>query len=276
MPAHSTSEGPAVARLATEGVTVSFGATTALDDVAIAVAPKQVIGVIGTNGAGKTTLLDVICGVTEADGGRVLLDGEPLHADPRRLDRSGIARTQQRPELPGDQTVVEYTLGGADAPAPRTGIGALWRALPRGRRADPIGPGSREADGEFNAHAVQLLRELGLASSAASPIDTLSHADRARLAIARATILPPHLLLLDEPGGGLGPEERRELAALIRSYATRPGRDCSVIVVDHHFDLIAAACDTVVVLDAGRVIARGTPDEIRRDEATLAAYLGHA
>jgi branched-chain amino acid transport system ATP-binding protein len=268
-PTHPT----APARLLADGISVAFDEATVLDDVTLEVPPRQVVGVIGSNGAGKTTLLDVICGSTTPRSGQVLYDGAPLRADPRRLHLSGLARTHQRPELPGDESVVDYTLGGADAPAPQTGFGALLRAIPRRRAAEAGRPTGPDADREFQAHAVQLLRELGLASVAATPLDAISQVDRARVSIARATIVMPRLLLLDEPGGGLGPDERAAIAALIRSYATRPGRDCSVVVVDHHFDLIAAACDTVVVLDRGRVIARGTPDEVGRDEATLAAYL---
>lgn len=97
---------------------------------------------------------------------------------------------------------------------------------------------------------------------------------RARVAVARAAVTNPRLLLLDEPAAGLDPDEREELAARLRTLATQPGRDCAVVIVEHHFDVVARACDAVVVLEAGRVVASGTPDEVRADPRARELYFG--
>lgn len=255
------------ARLRASGITVTFGTLTALDAVTVEVQPRQVLGVIGPNGAGKTTLLDVIAGATTPDAGELLMDGEPLVVTPATIGAVGIARTVQGHELPPGRALLDYVLDGAEPPRERTGLGALLNAISR------LGRG-REGDPEADQHAVQVLRELGLAPFLDEPLEALSHAVRARAAIAHATVVFPRLLLLDEPAAGLGADERRELATLIRSLAIRPGRDNAVVLVDHHFDLISQACDTVVVLDRGRVVAQGTPDELASDGAVAEAYLG--
>ncbi len=254
---------PIAARLRAEGITVERGGHTLLDSVSLAVQPGQVVGLIGHNGSGKTTLLNAICGAPASPHGRVFFDGAVLRATPKRLAGLGIAHVPQGPAPIEGSTVVDHVLAGTSRPA-RTGFAAARRALAN----------SREDDAALHDHAVRLLKELGLARSAGADPTALPYALRQRVALARALITSPRLLLLDEPAAGLGRDESEELGRLIRALVTRPGRDCAVLLVEHHVSMVMQTCDAVVVLERGRVIARGTPDEIRHDPAVIEAYFG--
>lgn len=244
-------------------MTVAFGALTALDAVDLEVRPGEIVGVIGPNGAGKTTLLDVVAGVTRPVAGTLQLDGTPLDPAPHKLSRLGIARTVQGLGLDETEPVAELVLDGAES-APRTGFGAALRALPRRDR------GNRDA----REHALLLLRELGLTSVTAEAFSAVPYGLKVRVALARALMSSPRLLLLDELAAGLGADEMRALGDVLRAVVDRPGRDCAILLVDHQIPLIAQACDTVLVLDEGRIVARGTPDDLAADPAVASAYLG--
>jgi branched-chain amino acid transport system ATP-binding protein len=251
------------ARLRVEGVTVRFGGLTALEDVSFDVPAGRVVGVIGPNGAGKTTLFNVVCGFVRPAAGTLELDGERLRPVPHRLAAQGVARTLQGLGLFDGQTVLENVVTGATNRA-RTGFGSALLALPR---ADRDEQGLRD-------RARELLAEFRLEDVADASPATLPYAVRKRAALARALMAEPRLLLLDEPAGGLGQDDIDDLVRVIGSMPTRTGTDCSVMLVEHHVDLVMQVCDALVVLDFGRVIARGTPDEIRRDERVAEAYLG--
>jgi branched-chain amino acid transport system ATP-binding protein len=263
---HVTSSSPPPARhgarLDLEGVTVRFGGLTALDDVAFSVPPGTVVGVMGPNGAGKTTLFNVVCGFTRPQDGRLLLDGRPWRPSPQRLTRHGIARTLQGLGLFPGLTVLENVMTGATATS-RSGFVSALLALPRSDRDEAARRG----------RAAALLDELGLAQHRHAVPGTLPYAVAKRVALARALVGEPRLLLLDEPAGGLGGDDIDELAALITGLPSR-GEGCSVMLVEHHVDLVMQVCDSIVVLDFGRVIARGTPAEIGADPAVAEAYLG--
>ena len=252
---------PTQARLRVRDVTVRFGGLTALDGVSFDVPAGEVVGVIGPNGAGKTTLFNVVCGFTKPTTGSLEFDGAPLRPTPSRLTRLGIARTLQGLGLFDGQTVLENVMSGATHRA-RTGFGSALLGLPRSDRDEA----------RLRETARELLDEFGLAAAAHALPATLPYALRKRVALARALIAEPRLLLLDEPAGGLGKDDIDTLARVIR---TMPGRgDCSVMLVEHHVDLVMEVCDAIVVLDFGKVIATGTPDEIRRSDAVAEAYLG--
>jgi branched-chain amino acid transport system ATP-binding protein len=250
------------ARLTLEGVSVRFGGLTALDAVSFDVPPGSVVGVIGPNGAGKTTLFNVICGFIRPQAGRLLLDDVVLRPVAHRLTRSGMSRSLQGLGLFPGLTVWENVMAGASSES-RSGFFSGLLALPRGDRD--------EADLRQRAEA--LIGELGLGPYAAASPATLPYAVSKRVALARTLISEPRLVLLDEPAGGLGHDDITELATLITSLSTR-GSGCSVMLVEHHVDLVMQVCDSVVVLDFGRVIAQGTPDEVRDDPAVAEAYLG--
>jgi branched-chain amino acid transport system ATP-binding protein len=257
---------PAAARdaaLVLRDIGVSFGGLVALDKVSLQVPEGAVVGIIGPNGAGKTTLFNVICGFVRSDAGTITWQGRPLRPRPHRLVRLGIARTLQGIGLFPGLSVVENVMAGAGE-RKKIGFGSSLIALPRSDRAER----------ELRGTAMACLEELKIAGYARERPDDLPYPVRKKVALARALVSRPRLLLLDEPAGGLGAEDIDELAALIRSLPTRRGGGCTVMLVEHHMDLVMQVCQQVVVLDFGRVIAAGGPDEIRDDPAVAEAYLG--
>ncbi|MEV4539512.1 ABC transporter ATP-binding protein [Asanoa sp. NPDC049518] len=243
------------------GVGVNFGGLVALDDVSMAAATGTVVGVIGPNGAGKTTLFNVICGFVEPDTGSVLFEERPLRPRPHQLAAKGIARTLQGVGLFRGLTVLENVMAGATHTS-RAGLVSALFGLPRSDRDER----------RLRDESLALLDELGVADHAQAWPDTLPYAVGKRVALARALVARPRLLLLDEPAGGLGGDDVDELAALIVGLPNRSG--CSVMLVEHHMDLVMKVCDQIVVLDFGRVVAAGTPAQVRDNPAVAEAYLG--
>jgi branched-chain amino acid transport system ATP-binding protein len=245
---------------AVAGVGVRFGGLVALDDVSLAVSAGAVHGVIGPNGAGKTTLFNVCCGFVRPDTGAVLRHGRPVRAQvAHRLAAMGIARTLQGVGLFRGLTVAENVMVGADRHR-RAGFAAALFALPRSDRDERA----------LRERAMAALAELGADGYADRLPGSLPYAVQKRVAMARALAAEPDLLLLDEPASGLGADEMTELGELIRGLTAR----MSVVLVEHHMDLVMAVCDRITVLDFGRVVAEGTPDEVRDDQAVIDAYLG--
>jgi branched-chain amino acid transport system ATP-binding protein len=251
------------AGLAVNNVSVRFGGLTALESVSFEVPPGAVVGVIGPNGAGKTTLFNVICGFVQPTDGSIQWEGSLLRPRPDRLAAHGIARTLQGVGLFTHLTALENVMVGA-AGARRTGFASALFALPRTDRDERA---LRDA-------AQGWLTRLDIADAAERLPGTLPYPIQKRVALARALISRPRLLLLDEPAGGLGAEDMDPLAALIRGLPNDPDSPCSVLLVEHHMDLVMSVCDHVVVLDFGRRVAAGTPDQVRADPAVAAAYLG--
>jgi branched-chain amino acid transport system ATP-binding protein len=243
-----------------QGITVRFGGLTALDDVSLTAAPRQVTGIIGPNGAGKTTLLNVLCGFVKPDSGTIHFGGRELTGlRPHRLARLGIARTLQGVGLFRGLTVAENVMVGATSQA-RAGF---WPAL--------LGlPWSDRDERMLRDRALRALDEVGVADHADSMPDTLAYGLRKRVALARALAARPRVLLLDEPASGLSEVELPELGDLIERLAA----DTSVVVIEHRMDLMMSVCKTIAVLDFGKVIAVGTPEQVQADPAVTAAYLG--
>jgi branched-chain amino acid transport system ATP-binding protein len=248
--------------LEVDRLTVAFGGLLALDDVSLAVQPGQVLGLIGPNGAGKTTLFNVVCGFVRPTAGQVRWQGRPFRRHrPHRLAGLGIARTLQSLGLFAHLTVLENVMVGAARQA-RTGLLAATLALPWSDRDER---GLRD-------RALAQLRELQIADAAGRLCGQLPYGVQKRVALARALVARPKLLLLDEPASGLSADETAELGDLVR----RLRADMSVMLVEHHVDLVMSVCDAVVVLDFGKVIAAGPPETVRTDPAVVEAYLGAA
>ena len=243
-----------------EGVTVRFGGLTALDGVSLSVGPGEVVGVIGPNGAGKTTLFNVICGFVRAQSGAVRWDGASLdRVHPHELARRGIARTLQGVGLFERLTVLDNVMLGATR-FRRAGALAAVLGLARADRDER----------ELRERSLRMLAQVGCEDVASRLPGTLPYPLQKRVALARALVSEPELLLLDEPAGGLGADDMRDLAARISALRGRT----AVMLVEHRMDLVMDVCERIVVLDFGKVIAEGDPAAIGRDERVLEAYLG--
>jgi branched-chain amino acid transport system ATP-binding protein len=251
---------PAPGALEVRGVTVRFGGLTALDDVSLTAVPRQVTGIIGPNGAGKTTLLNVLCGFVRPDAGDLRLGESSLTGlPPHRLASLGIARTLQGVGLFRRLTVLENVMAGATCHA-RAGF---WPALLGLARSD-------RDERALRQRSLAALDRVGAAGQAGCLPDQLAYGLRKRVALARALVAGPRVLLLDEPASGLSEAELPGLGELITQLAA----DASVVVVEHRMDLMMSVCDTITVLDFGKVIAGGTPAQVQSDPAVTAAYLG--
>ncbi len=248
------------AAFAARALTVRFGGITALDAVSVEVAAGEVLGIIGPNGAGKTTLFNVICGFIEPQSGTLEWKGRTLtKVRTDRLAGLGIARTLQGVGLFPGLSVLENVMVGAQR-FRRAGVASALLGLPRSDRDER----------SLRERALRTLKELGCEDVATRSPQTLPYPVQKRVALARALVGEPDLLLLDEPAGGLGADEMRELGERIGSLRG----SMAVMLVEHRMDLVMSVCDRVVVLDFGRVIAQGDPATVKREERVLEAYLG--
>jgi branched-chain amino acid transport system ATP-binding protein len=240
-------DGPEPAKLVAEGIRVHFEGVRAVDGVDLILEQGQIMGLIGPNGAGKTTFMNAVSGFVSLTGGTVTLDGVDMsHAPPHRLVASGIVRTFQDVATFPELSVFE-----------NVELGALGAGL--NRRA-------------ARRRARELIEGLGLQHVARLPASALPHGDERRVGIARAVAVSPRFLLLDEPAAGLDDAESRALTTAIATLRDQLG--CGVLLVEHDMRIIFRVCERIQVLDYGKTIAVGTPEQIRTDRRVVAAYLG--
>jgi branched-chain amino acid transport system ATP-binding protein len=239
----------------------AFGGLQALSRVTFGVARGTIKAVIGPNGAGKTTLLNLITRLYQADAGEIWLDRRRIDRLPaHRIVRCGVARTFQNLRLFSDMTVLENVMVGRHA---RTAAG-LAAALLRT-------PAQRAEERAIAARAWTLLEDVGLADHAEEPAGSLPFGKQRLLEIARALATEPSLLLLDEPAAGLNAEETAALGEFVRRVRLT---GVTIVLVEHHIDLVMEISDEILVLSFGQILAEGTPEQIRRHPDVIQAYLG--
>jgi branched-chain amino acid transport system ATP-binding protein len=243
-------------------VAVRFGGIVALDGVSFTIGEKQILGLIGPNGAGKTTLFNCVSRLYTPNRGDILFEGRSMLArPPHRIAEIGIARTFQNLALFGPQTVLDNVRIGGHSRSRGDYVSAAL-TLPWVRKQEKV----------LTENAWSLLKLLELDEVAHRPADGLPLGTRKRVELARALAAEPKLLLLDEPAGGLNHEEVGELGTLIRRV--RDERQVTVLLVEHHMNLVMSVSDKVVALDFGRQIAEGSPAEVQNNEDVIRAYLG--
>lgn len=248
--------------LQTEGIAVAFGAVRAVDGVALTVGDGEAVGMVGPNGSGKSTFLNAVTGVVRASGALTIDDRRVPLGRPQAIRRAGVARTFQTPQTFSELTCIENVLL-ADADRRATGLVGAWLG-----RA-PMWRLERERW----ARAVAALDRVGLADRAEHEAGLLSYGQQRLLELARSLVGAPRVLLADEPSAGLNAAETATLAALLRDLHAG---GLSLLVVDHKIDFIESVSTRVVVLQLGRVIAEGSPDEVWRHAEVVDAYLGRA
>ena len=244
--------------LQVDRVNVSFGGLRALQDVYLEIGKNEVVGLIGPNGAGKTTLFNALCGLVTPDSGEFHLNGKKSDfPKPHELVDLGIARTLQGVGLFGDLTVLENVMIGAQHLADTGLISAAF-----GR--------NKKDEARIRDKARVALERVYAGGIAHRRADTLSYPDSKRVSIARALVSEPSILMLDEPAGGLGAQDIEWMNLLIKNLTA----DMSVLLVEHHRDVVMSVCSKLYVLNFGEVIASGDAETVRRDPAVKAAYLG--
>ncbi len=249
--------------LSVDGVGKTFGGVTALDGVSFDVEPETLTGLIGPNGAGKSTTFNVISGAIEPDTGRVRFDGEDITGwAPHETSSRGLVRTFQIAREFETMTVLENMM----LPPENQGGEAAWRAILPGVR-----DGVKEDEEELFERAWEMLEFFDIDHLALEEAGTLSGGQRKLLELARALMLDPEVLLLDEPFAGVNPSLEQDLLDRLEDLRDR-GR--TFLLVEHDMDLIMEHCERVIVMHQGRTLVTGSPDEVRSEERVIEAYLG--
>ena len=242
---------------------ISFGGLRAVNDFDLKIQKEELYGLIGPNGAGKTTVFNLLTGVYKPDSGKVLLDGKDLTGKKNiEISKAGIARTFQNIRLFKELTVLDNVKVGLHNHHHYSTIEGILRL-----------PNYRKVEKEMNEKAMELLKVFDLEKFASYKAANLPYGQQRKLEIARALATDPKLLLLDEPAAGMNEGESEELSQIIRNIRVDHPQ-IAILVIDHHMDVIMNVCDRLTVINFGKQLATGLPEEIQANEDVIEAYLG--
>ncbi|MRT27248.1 high-affinity branched-chain amino acid ABC transporter ATP-binding protein LivG [Herbaspirillum sp. CAH-3] len=248
--------------LEVSNLSMRFGGLLAVDGVSLAVQEREVFAIIGPNGAGKTTVFNCISGFYQPTSGEIALDGVSIARQPsHQVAQQGLVRTFQNIRLFKSMTVVENLLVAQHQQVNTNLLSGLLKT-----------PSYRKSEQEALQRAAYWLDQLGLTALANREAGTLSYGLQRRVEIARCMITKPRLLLLDEPAAGLNPQEKQELSQLIDRLRREHG--VAVLLIEHDMSLIMGISDRILVMEHGKPIVTGTPEQVRSDERVIKAYLG--
>ncbi|WP_457567483.1 ABC transporter ATP-binding protein [Desulfurobacterium sp.] len=248
-------------------LTMQFGGLKAVDNVSLQVYPEQIVALIGPNGAGKTTFFNCVTGIYKPTAGDIYLktkDGRKVRINgmkPNKITELGLARTFQNIRLFPNMTALENVMVGRHCRTKSWILGAIFR-----------GPRTQREEEETIEKSYELLKLVGLEKYVNELAKNLPYGAQRRLEIARALATEPSVLLLDEPAAGMNPKETAELMDLI--YHIRDNEDVSILLIEHDMKLVMNISEVVYVMEYGKLLAKGTPEEIRQNPAVIKAYLG--
>lgn len=250
--------------LEVRNLSMRFGGLLAVDQVSLDVQEHEIVSIIGPNGAGKTTVFNCMSGFYQPTGGQILFEGKEIQGTPDyKISRMGLVRTFQHVRLFGKMSVVENLLVAQHRHLNTNLLSGLIKT-----------PNYRERERKSLDRAAYWLSRVGLLDFANRDAGNLAYGQQRRLEIARCMVTEPKLLMLDEPAAGLNPAETRELNELIISL--KEDYRVSVVLIEHDMSLVMEISDRINVINQGRPLASGTPDEIRRNDDVIKAYLGEA
>ena len=248
--------------LEVSGLTMRFGGLLAVDGVELSVEPGQIVSMIGPNGAGKTTVFNCLTGFYKPSGGKIVFDGQEIQGLPGfRVARRGMIRTFQHVRLFKEMTVVENLLVAQHQHMNTSMLAGLFKT-----------PSYRRSEREAMERAAYWLERVDLHEFANREANTLAYGQQRRLEIARCMVTQPKLLMLDEPAAGLNPRETDDLKALIAEL--RDNHQLTVLLIEHDMKLVMSISDKIIVINQGRPLAAGTPEEIKQNPDVIKAYLG--